>query len=193
MDNKDLRTLALFEAIENADSPQSQRDLAGTLNISLGLVNAFLKRLVKKGYFKITHLPRNRIGYILTPKGASEKTRLTYAYLHYSLRFYRETLIKFKELFRDLTENGVGKILFYGVSELAEIGHVFLEESDLHLIAIIDDRQKGTHKCGVVVLGLDAIHQLTYDRILITDPDEPILSVNTLVSAGVDERHIVLL
>ena len=74
MDPKDLRTLKILEKVDN-DSVPSQRDLARDLNISLGLVNSFIKRLVKKGYFKARHVPRNRIRYFLTPKGAAEKSR----------------------------------------------------------------------------------------------------------------------
>ncbi|MBW2133565.1 MAG: winged helix-turn-helix transcriptional regulator [Deltaproteobacteria bacterium] len=76
MDHRDLRTLKLLEEIEHNHAP-SQRDLAKKLNISLGLVNAFVKRLAHKGYFKISTIPKNRVMYILTPKGMAEKTRLT--------------------------------------------------------------------------------------------------------------------
>ena len=62
MDPKDLRTLKILEKIDN-DVVPSQRDLARDLNISLGLVNSFIKRLVKKGYFKARHIPKNRMRY----------------------------------------------------------------------------------------------------------------------------------
>ena len=51
MDPIDLRTLKILEKVDNDGAP-SQRDLARDLNISLGLVNSFIKRLVKKGFFK---------------------------------------------------------------------------------------------------------------------------------------------
>jgi DNA-binding MarR family transcriptional regulator len=89
MDPKDIRTLKILEKADNDIIP-SQRDLARELNISLGLVNSFIKRLVKKGYFKVTHVPRNRVRYMLTPMGASEKTRLTYLYIQYSYNFYKD-------------------------------------------------------------------------------------------------------
>jgi len=72
MDNQDLRTLKILEEIEKDKTP-SQRYLAGKLNISLGLVNSFIKRLAQKGLFKIKNIPKNRVKYILTPKGAAEK------------------------------------------------------------------------------------------------------------------------
>jgi len=52
MDTQDIRTLKLMEEIDK-DYTQSQRDLSNKLDISLGLVNSFVKRLASKGYFKI--------------------------------------------------------------------------------------------------------------------------------------------
>ncbi|MGB2929352.1 MAG: winged helix-turn-helix transcriptional regulator, partial [Desulfobacterales bacterium] len=72
MDNKDIRTLKFLEEIDNNHTP-SQRDLSRKLDVSLGLVNSFIRRLVHKGYLKITTVPKNRVKYILTPKGATEK------------------------------------------------------------------------------------------------------------------------
>jgi len=83
MDHKDIRTLKLLEEIEE-NHVQSQRELAKKLNISLGLVNSFIKRLAHKGFFKITTIPKNRVKYILTPEGAVEKTRLAYKYIQHS-------------------------------------------------------------------------------------------------------------
>ena len=98
MDPKDIRTLKILEKVDN-DIVPSQRDLARDLNISLGLVNSFIKRLVKKGYFKARHIPKNRMRYFLTPKGASEKTRLTYEYIQYSYNFYKEARQKLRALY----------------------------------------------------------------------------------------------
>ena len=60
MDTQDIRTLKILEEIEGNKTP-SQRYLSDQLNISLGLVNSFIKRLAQKGYFKVTAIPRNRV------------------------------------------------------------------------------------------------------------------------------------
>jgi DNA-binding MarR family transcriptional regulator len=73
MDIKEIRTLKILQEFDAKDPP-SQRYLSNKLNISLGLVNAFIKRLTQKGYFKLTTIPRNRVKYILTPKGVLEKS-----------------------------------------------------------------------------------------------------------------------
>jgi hypothetical protein len=53
----------------------------------LGLTNLYLKRLARKGSIKITTIPRNRIRYLLTPQGLTEKSRLTYQYMQHSLSY----------------------------------------------------------------------------------------------------------
>jgi DNA-binding MarR family transcriptional regulator len=83
MHPNNIRTLKLLEAIE-ADPGPSQRDLAQQLGVSLGLVNAFVRRLARKGYFKVRQVPKNRARYILTPRGALEKTHLTLEYIQFS-------------------------------------------------------------------------------------------------------------
>jgi len=100
MDNKALRTLQLLEEIEQ-NHTLSQRYLAKQLNVSLGLINSFIKRLGKKGYFKITTIPKNRVSYIITPKGIAEKSRLTYEYIHHSYQFYKGARSKLSHLFQN--------------------------------------------------------------------------------------------
>ena len=60
MEKEDLNILRLMREIDR-DGNSSQRELSRRLNISLGLVNTFLKRLIKKGYFKVKTMPRNRV------------------------------------------------------------------------------------------------------------------------------------
>ena len=62
----------------------------GELDIALGLVNAYIRRCIKKGLVKVTQAPAGRIAYYLTPSGFAEKLRLTIEYLSYSFSFFRQ-------------------------------------------------------------------------------------------------------
>jgi len=87
---KDERiVLGLLESVER-DGAQSQRKLASELGIALGLVNAYLKRCVKKGLLKVSEAPARRYAYYLTPQGFAEKSKLTVDYLSYSFLFFRQ-------------------------------------------------------------------------------------------------------
>ena len=142
MDSRDLRTLKILERVDNEKTP-SQRELSVELNISLGLVNSFIKRLVTKGFVKITTIPKNRIKYILTPTGAAEKTRLTYKYIQHSYSFYKDARQKLRQLYLDLENQGVTRIVFYGTGDLAEIAYISLQETLIQFAAIVDDEKKG--------------------------------------------------
>lgn len=192
MDQQELRTLRLLEEIDKEETP-SQRDLSRKLNISLGLVNSFVKRLAQKGYCKITTIPRNRVRYLLTAKGAAEKTRLTYEYIQSSILYYRNALHKVKELFGDLSKNGVQNIAFYGVSDLAEISYLIMKENSIELSGIFDDKLAGNTFLKRTVVGNDQLDRIPFDRILITDIIYPLESFETIISYGIPEDKIEMI
>ena len=171
----------------------SQRQLARQLNISLGLVNSFVKRLAQKGYFKITHIPKNRVKYILTPKGAAEKTRLTYEYIKYSYTFYKNARKKIRMLLIGLEKQGVRSIVFYGVSDLAEIAYVSLQETEISLTAVIDDQKDGNKFLGYTVLDPVRINSVSYDRILVTTIESPNKTISILRNLKIIPEKIVVL
>ena len=83
-------------------SPESsQRELAEKLGFSLGKLNYCLKALQVKGLVKIENFKKNpqKINYIyvLTPKGISQKTKLT-------LNFMKRKMKEFDELKKELKE-----------------------------------------------------------------------------------------
>ncbi len=176
MDQQNLRTLRILEEIEKDQSP-SQRELARKLNISLGLVNSFIKRLTQKGYFKATTIPRNRIKYILTPKGFAEKTRLTYEYIQLSYHFYRDARSKLKKIFVNFEKNNIQRIVFFSAGDLAEIAYLSLQETSIQLVAIVDQQKKGAQYLNQTIKDPDLLPSMVFDKVLITSdtPSKKIL------------------
>ena len=73
----------------------SQRELAKQLGFSLGKLNYCLKALQGKGLLKIKNFQKqsNKIKYlryVITPKGISERTKLTINYMKKKMREYDE-------------------------------------------------------------------------------------------------------
>ena len=73
----------------------SQREIAEDLGFSLGKLNYCLKALKNKGLIKIQNFSRqpnkvNYAKYILTPKGITERTRLTLNFMKRKMREYDE-------------------------------------------------------------------------------------------------------
>jgi DNA-binding MarR family transcriptional regulator len=191
MDRGELNELRLMGEIER-NGETSQRELARRLNLSLGLINAFLKRLVSKGYFKVTTMPRNRVKYFLTPSGIARKSRLTVEYLRYSVHFYREIKSLLTGTYEGLQKKGIRTVLFFGAGEVAELAYLYLKTTGLVLVGIVDDNHKGRSFFEFHVKGCDAFSDLKYDALIITgaggDPD-----VDFLTACGVPRDRIVLL
>ena len=73
----------------------SQRELATELGFSLGKLNYCLKALKKKGFVKLKNFQKktNKITYlryVVTPKGISERTKLTISFMKRKMREYDE-------------------------------------------------------------------------------------------------------
>jgi DNA-binding Lrp family transcriptional regulator len=68
----------------------TQRDLSHSLGLSLGTTNLLIRRLARKGIIKVTQLDWKHTQYLLTIKGAMEKTRKAYTYTLYMLRIYHQ-------------------------------------------------------------------------------------------------------
>ena len=84
------------------DPKYSQRKLAHELGFSLGKLNYCLKALQQKGFIKIKNFKKNpnkiNYFYILTPKGISEKTKLT-------INFMKRKMNEYEELKNELKKN----------------------------------------------------------------------------------------
>lgn len=167
-ENQDsYKSLLLLDEISKGE-PLSQRDLSKKLNIALGLVNSYLKNLVSKGYVTIKEIPAKRYAYYLTPKGFTEKTRLTYHHLQNFTNLYRDARKDFQKLFGELYASGVKKVVFAGVDEVAEIAYLSLQEVDIELVGVLDDEKAGKNFFKVTIKGFDEIDRFDFNSIIIT-------------------------
>jgi DNA-binding MarR family transcriptional regulator len=152
-DQDSLRSLLLMTELEKGE-PVSQREIAGRLGIALGLVNSYLKSLVKRGCVQVKAYPRNRYAYLLTPMGFAEKSRLAYRHLGNFHKLYRITRQDSLELFRALRARGVERVAFCGIDDLTEITYLSLCEAGLELAAVMDE-EAGGHFIGNPIVSLE--------------------------------------
>ena len=80
----------------------SQRDLAKELGFSLGKLNYCLKALQKKGLVKLQNFQKQKnkikyLQYVITPKGVSERTKLTVNFMKRKMKEYDELKQELKE------------------------------------------------------------------------------------------------
>lgn len=141
----DHHFLRILDAVE-AGRTVTQRSLAHDLGIAVGLANLLIKHLVRKGWVRVTHIKPNRVRYLITPAGITEKAKMTRDYFEANVDFYRQTRERVRERFMCLStmwnadgaDGGAKRVVFYGAGEVAEIGYICLVETDLQLVGVVD-------------------------------------------------------
>ena len=194
MDDKTLKeeqlTLELLDAIEK-DSDISQRHLAKEMGIALGLANSYLKRCIKKGLIKIYDAPANRYLYYVTPKGFSEKSRLTASYLSYSFSFYRKAGESCKTALDECVKNGWKKLVLYGASDLAEIISIRAIESEIEVVAVCDNEIISDQFLGKPVYNSVDELDVSYDAFCITHISRSQEIYNDLINI-IERKKIII-
>jgi len=164
-----MRDLQVLEEIEQ--NPKiSQRELSNKFGIALGVTNACIKRMARRGLIRLKGFPPRRIAYYLTPKGFAEKSKLTLRFFSYNVHHYAEIKKLISRKLLEMQENGVKRIAFYGVSDEMEVAYITLQGVNIQLIGIVDDNEEkqGIERFGYRVQRPDAIASMRPDVLLIT-------------------------
>jgi DNA-binding MarR family transcriptional regulator len=180
-------------------SASSQRTLAGSVGIALGLTNLLLKRLVRKGFVRMSLIKPNRVAYFLTPTGIAEKARMSRDAFQNSVQFYAEARNRIRLSFVTLSaewpvSSGPKRIVFFGTGEVAEIGYICLQETDFELIGVIDDQGRRRF-FDVPVHSADALRDgglngTAFDRLVVMSFRESERIRGSLRDAGVPADQV---
>ena len=190
MDVEARRELDVLDAVAR-DKNITQRGLSAKLGIALGLTNIYLKRLIHKGYIKCINVQSNRLLYLITPQGITEKSRLTYEFMDYSLHLYRHVRQHLSEVLKEC-QDGNQRIAVYGTGEAAELAYLSLKEQGLEPVAVFA-AQGGATFLGIPVRALDQHSLVNFDRLIVATLDKPDPVVKQLIRAGVPPQKLLTL
>lgn len=123
---------ALLNEIAN-DSMVTQANLSHQLGMAVGSVNWYIKRLVKRGLIKVSHLSRTRLKYDLTPEGMSVFTQRALLYARDSLKVYGNLRQKAKGLVQDLKQKKIKEVYIDGQDEMSDILRLTCIEAGIHV------------------------------------------------------------
>ena len=127
------RELLLLEQIEH-DPDITQATLAAQLGVAVGTVNWHIKRFIAKGYVKVKRAQRRKLRYIITPEGLAFRARLTVNYVDSSMRLYRKTRSRVRELLMELHLAGYGEVRISGDGDIADICRLTCLEQGINII-----------------------------------------------------------
>ena len=103
-DETHYRLLKLLEA-----NPEiSQRELADAMGVSLGKINYCLRAVIERGWIKAKNFTKSQnkraYAYYLTPKGVTEKAKVTVRFLKLKLDEYQDLNIQIEQLKKEIEE-----------------------------------------------------------------------------------------
>lgn len=178
--SKEIRDLQLLEEFEK-NPLTSQRELSHKFNIALGVINACIKRMVRKGWIRIRGFNRRKIGYYLTPKGFTEKARLSIHLISCTIQHYVELKKIITQRLLEMEKLGVRRLVFFGVGDEMEVAYITLQGVNMKLVGIVEDdeKYKPNNIFGLKIEPISRLEEMNPDGILIT---------STLETEGRKER-----
>lgn len=120
LDSLGEKEFALIQEIAK-DPAVTQRRLSESAGLSLGLTNLLMKRLARKGLVKVLQLDWRRTSYLLTLKGAAEKSRKAYRYTLYTWRIFRQITENIHTVLRREYEAGRREFWLVARDEILEL------------------------------------------------------------------------
>ncbi len=164
------------------DPSTSQRKLSSQMEINVASVNFALRRLIKRGLISMVGVNPRRIKYHITPKGISEKTRLTYKFFGRNFHFYKEIRNEIEAMITKAANSSKTRIAIYGVDELAEITYMAIAAKRWRFEGFFVEDSKITDNelFGQKIQGLEALKNIGPCLLLLTDElsEEMISSYN---------------
>ncbi len=166
---QEMRELNLLQELEK-NPVISQRELSHKFGIALGVTNACLKRMARRGWIRIMSQNHHKIVYFLTPRGFTEMAKLTLHLISWTVQHYSTLKDLIGERLLELQNRGVERIVFYGVSDEMEVAYITLQGINLKLVGIVEDDEKLNPKIifGHEVEPVSRIQELNPHGVLIT-------------------------
>ena len=100
----------LLKLIE-ANPQMSQRELANAMGVSLGKINYCLRAVIERGWIKARNFTKSQnkraYAYYLTPKGATEKAKVTARFLKCRMDEYQNLTVQIEQLKQEMNKMGL--------------------------------------------------------------------------------------
>lgn len=160
MNSKQFTDYKILKTIEQK-SDISQRLISKQTGLNVASVNFALKRLVQRGYIKVTNMNKKRIMYHLTPIGISQKATLAYNFFIHNYHLFSDirgiVSLRFEE-----HSNLEGKnIAIFGLNEISEIVYFCMKKKGVHFCGIYENNKNliGTDWLGETVQSIAGLQK----------------------------------
>ena len=141
---------------------------------------------------KCVNVKRNRIKYLITPKGIAAKGRLTYEFMEYSFRVFHEGRRHLKTMLAEHTSGSPKRMAIYGTGEAAEFAYLCLRELGVEPVAIFDRDSVGSF-LGVPLVDVRDHESVRYDLIVVATSGSQCDAISWLTGLGIARSKLLSL
>ena len=193
VDGASYRELRLLEEVDSA-SNLSQRKLALSLGIALGVVNVLIRKVARKGYVRITQSGWRRWAYVLTPAGMTRKFQLTMEYMESILGHYRKVRSMLRNELSQLPLNPESRVAIIGTTGLAELTYLALLEMGITRIDFFSPERVAGDDARFLGKNLNGIEDLqgkNYSKVVVAVTGNAVPQRVQLAAQEINELQIV--
>jgi len=161
----------LKELDSNPRLPQAE--LARLCDLSVAMVNNYMKELSAKGLVEYRRKSSRFVSYHITDLGRHQLRALKRELLKEMVRLFAEAKRTILETILDSLPSPPRRVILFGEGHLAELVFHALESSEIQVIGVCHDDPAmiGREWCGRAVLNPSQIRYLAPDAVIIVDPE----------------------
>lgn len=148
----------------------NQRDLSRHMNLSLGMVNMLIRRLIAKGLIRINQLDKRKVEYLLTPRGFTEKMRKSVKYTLNTLNSIGLIKDRLKSIIEEQYAAGHRQFFIYSEADLTiliERAFNELNLTDIRFLVVSD--LESVPQEGLLFVGKEKVNLKSHNGLLVVD------------------------
>ncbi len=167
--NKEYKKLALLSTID-ATPDCSQHYLGRVTSLSSSMVNNYIKTFKNDALITVSGETNRSVSYHLTEKGKKFLSSTLLVYSAEVIQIYGTIKREIEEILKEHYSNGVRSVVFFGISETAEVVYTALKNTEIKISGVVDsDKNKqGKTFNGLIIEKPENISKLKPDGLLIT-------------------------
>lgn len=173
-----------------SDPHLTQAELARRCDLSVAMVNNYIKELCALGLLEYHRKSSRNVSYHLTPSGDAHIESIRQELIQELVELFADAKARIQELMIGHASDGLRRVVLFGNGHLAELTFHALESAGLNVIGVCADDPLllGREWCGREVLNPSQIRYMAPDAVIIADlgrAGEISRSLNYLMERGI--------
>ncbi len=180
MRNKDLNGLFIAAPRLNqfnilnllaSDPHMTQAELAQRCDLSVAMVNNYMKELRGAGLLDYRCRSTKSVSYHITPSGREKAESVRHELLDEMIGLFAQAKDEIRSIVRARAPEALNRVVLYGTGNLAEVAFLAIESAGVEVVGVCDHNSDkvGRIWCGRKILSLSQVLSLQPDVVIVAE------------------------